>query len=379
MFLRSLSLLNFRNHHVVSLNFSSRFIIITGNNGTGKTNLLDAIHYLSMGKSYFHLRDESVVREGEDAFWISGTTDCDGRSDEIKVSFVKGNTEIKPKKNIFKNGKALRVLSELMGTFPVVMVCPQDMEIIAGGSDYRRQFVNEMVSHVSREYLEALIGYRKILLQRNQYLKSISGTSPADPHLLEAYDKQLESYASELFRFRESWLQDFSVLFKECYRFFSPLDESPSMKWKFSATPGNFYEKLQHSLVADQWKGYTSVGPHKDDLAFYLNGKPLKPVASQGQQKSFLLALKMAKHLYLLQKTGKVPPLLLDDIYDKLDELRFRRFMEWLNEHTRAQVFITDTLFERMKILNDRLGLNADFVNTNNGVIFYSGDVVTAG
>lgn len=361
-------MLSFRNHAELNLSFKSRFIIITGSNGTGKTNLLDAIHYLSMGKSYFHRSDELAVKDGDTAFLISGKI-IDNQSEvEIKTSFGCYASEGKSKKSVFKNDRALKSLSELIDFFPIVMVCPQDMEIITGPSDVRRKFVNEILSQTDRDYLVALTNYKKTLTDRNQYLKSLNSNQPIDIDLIRVFNEQLCEQATVILNKRDEWLKEFIYQFKFCYECFSPLHELPAIRWKFSTPFEEMKEKLDATLHRDRMLGYTATGPHKDDLLFFLDGKNLKNTASQGQQKSFLLALKMARHKYIHSKTGKEPPLLLDDIYDKLDEARFKSFMGWLKEQGQTQVFITDTHEERMRNLCAELNIEADFINTNNKI-----------
>lgn len=366
-------MLNFRNHAELNLSFKSRFIIITGSNGTGKTNLLDAIHYLSMGKSYFHRSDEPAVKDGDTAFLISGKIIDNNSEVEIKTSFVSSTSEGKSKKSVFKNERALKSLSELIDFFPVVMVCPQDMEIITGASDTRRRFVNEILSQTDRDYLIALTNFKKTLTNRNQYLKALTPDQPVDIHLIQVFNEQLCEQAAVILKKRDEWLKDFISQFKLSYECFSPLHELPAIRWKFSTPFNEMKEKLEAHLQRDRILGYTAIGPHKDDLLFFLDGKPLKNTASQGQQKSFLLALKMARYKYIHSKTGKEPPLLLDDIYDKLDESRFKSFMGWLKEQGNTQVFITDTHEERMRNLCAELNIEADFINTNNEITASSG------
>jgi len=366
VYLQELHVLNFKNHPERSLYFQGRYVMICGKNGCGKTNLLDAVFYLSSGKSYFHHRDEYAILHGENFFTVTGKILASPAEHEIRLSVVREGNE--NKKNIIRNGRTLRSLSEHVGFFPVTVICPQDNLLIEGGSEERRRFVNEILSQTDPEYFQVLLHYKKILLQRNSYLKSLSGGQSPDSHLLDSYDEDLFTSGTVLIQKRKQWAEDFMPVFQETYRHISGnANESVRIVFRFSAEENTFLQQLKERIRRDAEAGHTTCGPHKDEILFLLNDKLLRTHASQGQQKTFLLSLKLARSLYILNKTGKNAPLLLDDIHDKLDPTRFRMLLEYLNHHPATQIFLTDTDTHRMKNLIQQMQLNAELLDGDAG------------
>jgi DNA replication and repair protein RecF len=346
MFLKSLSLVNFKNYQEFSGSFSPKINCFVGSNGSGKTNVLDAIHYLSFCKSYFNAIDSQNIRNNESFFVIQGAFEKHG-DEEVVYCGVKRN-----QKKIFKrNGKEYQKLSEHIGLFPLVMISPNDNELIWGVSEIRRKFIDSIISQYDKVYLESLISYQNAVKQRNSLLKHFSRTQSTDSSLLDIWDEQLVIYGTTIVNKRNEFLKTFIPLFNKYYSIISEEKEEVLLTYESSLDGRDFKTALLSSLSKDRVLEYTTVGPHKDDLDFQLNGFSLKKFASQGQQKSYLLALKLAQFQYIRERKNIKPLLLLDDVYDKLDENRFNKLLELVRGNDFGQVFITDTHAERMMTL----------------------------
>ncbi len=350
MFLKQLSLINFKNYPELEAKFSEKINCFVGNNGVGKTNMLDAIHYLSFCKSFFNTVDSQNIRHQEGFFVIKGTFDRRGEESEVFCG-IKRN-----QKKIFKrNQKEYARLSEHIGQYPLVMISPSDSELVYNSSEVRRKFLDGIISQYDKAYLERLISYNQVLKQRNALLKHFAETHTFDSETIEIWDEQLVMHGRNILDARLEFLRQFIPLFNEFYTFISNSREKVSLDYLNSLEERDFKTALLTTLSRDRAVQYTTVGPHKDDLEFTLDQFSLKKYASQGQQKSYLLALKLAQFEFIKQQKNSSPLLLLDDVYDKLDEERFTKVLEIVSGDRFGQVFITDTHADRMnELLNQR-------------------------
>ena len=342
MFLKDLSLTNFKNYEQAEIGFSSRINCFVGNNGVGKTNILDAIHYLSLTKSFFNNIDSANIRHADDYFIISGTFNRNDVDDSIFCSFQRQKQKV-----LKKNGKDYQRLTDHIGKYPVVMMSPADSGLISEGSEERRKFLNKIISQYNPEYLDAVLKYNKALQQRNRMLKE----GRFDTDMIEIWDAQLINYGTYVFRERTSLVEELIPVFRENYSFISKEKEVVSLNYRSHLQDGEFRLLLQDTLSKDKVLEYTTVGIHKDDLVFEMDGHPVKSIGSQGQQKSYLVALKLAKFHYIKRKSGFAPILLLDDIFDKFDADRVEQIIRLVGNHRFGQIFITDTHHDRLKVI----------------------------
>jgi DNA replication and repair protein RecF len=350
MFLKQLSLINFKNYPEFEAKFSEKINCFVGNNGMGKTNLLDAIHYLSFCKSYFNSLDSQNIRHDEGFFVIQGIFNRTGEESEVYCGLKRNQ-----KKIFRKNKKDYDRLSEHIGQFPLVMISPNDSELINGISDVRRRFLDGIISQYDKIYLDRLISYNQVLKQRNALLKHFHENRSFDSETLEILDQQLVIYGKTILEIRVEFLKTFIPLFNTYYNHISGSKELVTLNYENSLGDKDFKTALLTSLTRDRTLHYTTVGPHKDDLEFTLSGFSLKKFASQGQQKSYLLALRLAQFEFIKEQKNTKPLLLLDDVYDKLDEERFTKLLEMVSGDKFGQVFITDTHPDRMnELLNQK-------------------------
>lgn len=364
MWLQKLSVLNFKNYPEAELHFSPTVNAFTGNNGAGKTNLLDAIHYLSLCKSYFNPIDSQAIRMGTDFFMVQGMFEKDERQEVISVGLKRNQ-----KKQFKRNKKEYTRLADHIGLFPLVMISPNDISIIIEGSEERRKFVDNVISQTDPYYLDELIVYNRNLLARNSLLKQIAETGKYDPALLEIYDDQLVLSGSRIFQKRQDFLQLFTEIFNRHYQYLTEAAEAVELVYESPLIDQDFQAVLSRAVERDRALQRTTVGIHKDDLVFTIHGMPLKKFGSQGQQKSFLIALKLAQYSYLYQKKGFKPLLLLDDIFDKLDDSRTRKLMEMVSAHDFGQIFITDTNRHRIQAIFEEIKVPVQIFNVEQGNI----------
>jgi DNA replication and repair protein RecF len=350
MFLKHLSLINFKNYSEFEAKFSEKINCFVGKNGMGKTNLLDAIHYLSFCKSYFNPLDSHNIKHGEGFFVIQGVFDRFGENVEVYCGLKRNQ------KKVFKrNKKEYERLSEHIGQFPLVMISPNDSELVNGASDVRRRFLDGIISQYDKVYLDKLISYTQVLKQRNALLKHFHESRSFDSETLEILDEQIALYGRSILEIRSAFLKQFIPLFNVHYKHISDSREDVALEYLGSLEGKEYKTALMTSLARDRALHYTTVGPHKDDLEFTINGHSLRKFASQGQQKSYLLALKLAQFEFIKEQKNTKPLLLLDDVYDKLDEERFTRLLEMVSSDAFGQVFITDTHPDRMnELLNQK-------------------------
>lgn len=364
MWLQKLSLLNFKNYSEAELNFSATVNAFTGNNGAGKTNLLDAIHYLSLCKSYFNPIDGQQIKHDHDFFMIQGVFDKDEQQEIISCGLKRGQ------KKLFKrNKKEYQRLADHIGLFPLVMISPNDISIIIEGSEERRRFIDNVISQTDHAYLDELILYNRNLQNRNALLRQIALTGKYDPELLEIYDEQLIFSGNRIFSKRRTFMEVFTVIFNQHYQYLSGGAESVGMVYESPLMKADFAEILKQNLERDRVLERTSIGIHKDDLVFTLGGMPLKKFGSQGQQKSFLIALKLAQYTFLQQQKGFKPLLLLDDIFDKLDEHRTRKLMKMVSDKDFGQIFITDTSRKRIENIFNEINFPVTIFDIEKGAV----------
>ncbi|GAB5399743.1 MAG: DNA replication and repair protein RecF [Aureisphaera sp.] len=338
MQLQSLSLLNYKNFETLTFDFDARINCFVGLNGVGKTNVLDAIYHLSYGKSYFNPITTQNIKHGEEFFVIEGTYEKKDKPEKVIVSAKRGQ-----KKIIKRNGKAYEKFSEHIGFLPLVIISPSDRDLIVEGSDTRRKFMDGVISQGDSEYLRALIAYKKVLEQRNSLLKYFAVNTTFNKDTLDIYNLQLEEYGALIHERRVSFIEEFAPIFLKRYEVISNSKELVELSYRSQLHDSKLIDLLEQNLQKDKITQYTNFGIHKDDLLFQLEGHPIKKFGSQGQQKSFLIALKLAQFDFLKKQSKELPILLLDDIFDKLDEDRVAQIITLVDNEDFGQLFISDT------------------------------------
>lgn len=342
MILKSLSLLNYKNFESQSFTFNNKINCFVGNNGVGKTNVLDAIYHLSFGKSYFNPIASQNIRHDEAFFVINGDYEKENNTEKIVVSLKKGQ-----KKIIKRNSKAYDRFSDHIGFLPLVIISPADRDLITEGSTTRRKFIDSVISQSDKHYLDNLINYNKILVQRNSLLKYFALNNTFNADTLEVYNKQLDTYGTIIFEKRQAFLESFIPIFKERYQIISKGNEIVNLSYQSHLLEDKLETLLKKSISKDKALQYTSIGIHKDDLIFEIEEHPIKKFGSQGQQKSYLIALKLAQFDFIKAQSGVNPILLLDDIFDKLDEQRVSQIIKLVDDENFGQLFISDTHADR--------------------------------
>ena len=338
MFLKELSLTNYKNFESLKFSFDTKIICFVGLNGVGKTNILDSIYHLSYTKSYFNPIPSQNIKHGETFFFISGKYMIHDKEENILVSLKKGD-----KKIIKRNNKLYKKFSDHIGKIPLVLISPDDRNLIIEGSETRRKFIDGIISQTDKEYLNNLIDYNKTLKQRNALLKMFYDNSENIRKTIDIYDRQLSSDAQKIYDKRREFLNEFIPIFKSRYKELSNDKENVEIKHSSDISPDqNLYELLKNSFEKDLRFQYTTKGIHKDDLNLNLDNFPIKKYGSQGQQKTFLIAMKLAQFDYLSKLDSK-PILLLDDIFDKLDDSRVKQIINLVNQEKFNQIFISDT------------------------------------
>ena len=350
MFIKNLKLFNFKNHSEKSFDFSPEINCFVGNNGAGKTNILDALHYLSMAKSFLGNLDAQNILHDSDFFALEAEIQGEEKNDIIKVQLPKEG-----KKIIKKNDKTYERIADHIGFLPSVMISPYDANLISDGSESRRKFLDAMISQTDSDYLFALIQYQKTLQQRNALLKYFAKNRTFDLDSLEIYNDPLNKFGTQIFEKRQRFVASILPTIQHFYEIISKGNEKVTVIYESNLNEQNFEEILSENLEKDRVLTYTSRGIHKDDLRFEMNGNLIKKFGSQGQQKSFLIALKLAQIKRIKDITNKNPILLLDDIFDKLDDNRVSQLIELVNQQNFGQIFITDTHRERTESVVKRI------------------------
>jgi len=358
MYLKELNLVNYKNILQENFVFTHRINCFVGPNGVGKTNILDSIYSLSMTKSYFNPISSQNINHNSDFFMLEGIYENEDKREKVLYSLKKGQ-----KKTIKRNGKVYDKISDHIGLIPSVIISPSDRDLILEGSDVRRKFMDSVISQMDKDFLRASIQYNKALSQRNALLKYFAANRTFDELSLAAYDEQLVTYGLEIYKKRSVFLEAFLPLFTNAYAQLTSQSEPVEVRYKSQLHEGNFQDLLKESLSKDRMAQYSTVGLHKDDLLFDLQGYPIKKYGSQGQQKTFLVALKLAQYELLKMETGIKPILLLDDIFDKLDDSRVERLIQLVSQENYGQIFISDTHDKRTREVVERVRENFEIFN----------------
>ena len=350
MYLERISLINFKNFDQISFDFDQKINCLVGNNGVGKTNVLDAIYYLAHTRGYFIASQN--IRHGEEFFVIDGVFNKEGKKEQIHCSLKIGQ-----KKIMKRNGKEYEKLSDHYGFLPLVIISPYDQDLIVEGSEVRRKFIDMIISMNDTDYFQRLIRYNRAVAQRNALLKYFASNFVFNRDNLEVYDEQLIENGTEIFNKRREFVKEFTPIFHKWHGHIieqsvkDNSSEQVAFNYRSKLSTADFGDLLRERLEKDRVLQYTSAGVHRDDLSFEINGHPIKKTGSQGQQKSFLIALKLAQFDFIKKKSKMKPILLLDDIFDKLDDNRVGQLLHLVNDQNFGQLFITDTHDERTERL----------------------------
>lgn len=359
--LTRLHITNFKNIAEADLSFSPNINALLGDNGMGKSNLLDAIYYLSFCKSFTSLPDAGIVRAGETFTMMQGDYLRRGTEEQIAFGYAAGK-----RKSFKRGGKEYSRLSQHIGLFPLVLVSPADMELVGGGTECRRKFIDMLISQTDATYLNHLIRYNSALQQRNRLLRD----HIADPNLYIAVEMTMEMSAEYITNARREITQRLRDTFIRHYRDIARTQETPGIEYRsaLDMSGRRYCELLDESRRRDEIVGHTTTGPHRDDLELTLDGMAVKNTASQGQSKTFTIALRLAQYEFMHEATGMRPLLLLDDIFDKLDSRRVANIVEIVNRDIFGQIFITDTNRDHLdSIMSAMTGADYSLWNVNSG------------
>ena len=364
MVLENLHLLYFKNYEEADLSFSPHINCFIGDNGSGKTNVLDAIYYLSMGKSAFTASDLQNIKQGEDYFMVKGRFETCTYKDTIQCTFRSGQ-----KKIITHNKLAYEKIAEHIGKYPVVLISPYDTDLIREGSEERRRYFDSLISQLDSTYLNELIAYNYILKQRNSLLKQFADRNYFDKEYLQILDEQLVPAGNYITQVRLSFLKKFAPVFQKHYQHLSGSSEAVTLDYKNQVAGHSFIFLLNQAQRKDLLLQRTTVGPHKDDFIFLMDSWPVKNYGSQGQQKSYVIALKLAQFEIVAEQKNQKPLLLLDDIFDRLDEKRITKLLQLVAENTFGQLFITDSHLERTQKLVGAISEQVNNFKVVNGTV----------
>ena len=349
LYLNKINVVNYKNILVGEYELDRKINCFVGNNGVGKTNILDSIYHLSAGKSYFNSISSQTINHDQDFMFIDGNFIKNDKQENIICSLKKGK-----KKTLKRNGKIYKKLSEHVGLIPLVMISPSDRDLIQEGSSLRRKFIDSIISQNNKVYLNNIINYHKVLNQRNALLKYFNKTNSFDKDNISIYNDQLFELSVPIHETRKKFFKNFSPVFFKHYNSISQNKEIINISFQSQLEFESLDSLLNNSIKKDRILQYTSCGVHKDDLIMEINGYPIKKYGSQGQQKSFLIALKLAQFDYLKSECNSSPILLLDDIFDKLDNDRVKQLIHLVNNNLFGQIFISDTDYDRTnKIMQD--------------------------
>jgi DNA replication and repair protein RecF len=346
MHLKSIHLINFKNYEEADITLSSNVNCFVGRNGSGKTNILDAVYYLSLCKSYLNVMDRQNIRFDQPFFSIQGLWHKDNQDVNIHCAVKSGA------KKVFKrNKKEYEKLADHIGQFPVVMISPYDRDLISEGSELRRKWMDGIISQFDRKYLDDIQKYAKVLEQRNALLKNMHEHGLFDRESIEVWNDQLVLLGTAIHEKRKKFLEEFIPVFQERYNFIGLEREEVHLEYKSQLNEMDFDKLLQLFERKDALTHYSNAGTHKDDLTFTIKGHPIKKFGSQGQQKSFIIALRLAQYDWLKKHLNVNPVLLLDDIFDKLDQVRVKKLLDLVSNHYFGQVLVTDTDEERLRAI----------------------------
>ena len=354
VFLKKISIINYKNILDKEYELDPKINCFVGDNGVGKTNILDAVYHLSMGKSYFNVKNDQLINRGKDYMLVDGVFELNNKNESIVFSLKIGE-----KKVLKRNGKPYKKFSNHIGLIPVVLISPYDNDLINEGSSERRKFIDSIISQNDKEYLINLIAYTRVIQNRNRLLKQYNRSVDFDLDTIKVYDDQIYKLSEPIFKARNKFIKEFTPLVLEKYKHISDDKEKISIEYKSDLINNHIENLIKDSFQKDVILQYTSVGLHKDDFVFNIDENRIKKFGSQGQQKSFLIALKLAQFDYLKNETGNSPILLMDDVFDKLDLMRVKRIVEIVNSTNFGQLFLSDTDKERIEKVLSSLNLSS--------------------
>ena len=354
VFLKKISIINYKNILDKEYELDPKINCFVGDNGVGKTNILDAVYHLSMGKSYFNVKNDQLINRGKDYMLVDGVFELNNKNESIVFSLKIGE-----KKVLKRNGKPYKKFSNHIGLIPVVLISPNDNDLINEGSSERRKFIDSIISQNDKEYLINLIAYTRVIQNRNKLLKQYNRSVDFDLDTIKVYDDQIYKLSEPIFKARDKFIKEFTPLVLEKYKHISDDKEKISIEYKSDLIDNHVENLIKDSFQKDVILQYTSAGLHKDDFIFNIDENRIKRFGSQGQQKSFLIALKLAQFDYLKNETGNSPILLMDDIFDKLDLMRVKRIVEIVNSTNFGQLFLSDTDKERIEKVLSSLNLSS--------------------
>tara|TARA_Y100000022_G_C13250237_1_gene376840 strand:- start:966 stop:2054 length:1089 start_codon:yes stop_codon:yes gene_type:complete len=354
LFLKKISIINYKNILDKEYELDPKINCFVGDNGVGKTNILDAVYHLSMGKSYFNVKNDQLINRGKDYMLVDGVFELNNKNESIVFSLKIGE-----KKVLKRNGKPYKKFSNHIGLIPVVLISPYDNDLINEGSSERRKFIDSIISQNDKEYLINLIAYTRVIQNRNKLLKQYNRSVDFDLDTIKVYDDQIYKLSEPIFKARDKFIKEFTPLVLEKYKHISDDKEKISIEYKSDLINNHVENLIKDSFQKDVILQYTSVGLHKDDFVFNIDENRIKRFGSQGQQKSFLIALKLAQFDYLKNETGNSPILLMDDVFDKLDLMRVKRIVEIVNSTNFGQLFLSDTDKERIEKVLSSLNLSS--------------------
>jgi len=355
--LKYISLVQYKNYLKETFSFNKQVIGIYGNNGVGKTNLLDAIYYLSFTRSYFYKSDLQNVHHGQSGFRIEGEFDAGGL--DQKVTCILRETG---KKEVTVNDALYQRLSAHIGKFPSVIITPDDARIITEGSDERRRYTDALLCQLDPQYLQYLIEYNRLLQQRNNLLRALADRITKDKILLDVYDAQLLVPGTYIFVKRQEFFRELLPAVRSIYHYIAGSDDDLELSYQSDLTHSSFAELLHKTRDRDMLLQRTHAGIHKDDIELRLKGQHFKNIASQGQRKSLLFAMKLAEYDVLKTSKGFAPIILLDDVFEKLDAGRMHRLLERVSSPGNGQLFLTDTHDSRIREHLGKLSVDYELI-----------------
>ena len=364
MHLKSIHLINFKNYEEAEIGLSSNVNCFVGMNGSGKTNILDAVHYLSLCKSYMNVLDRQNIRFDQQFFAIQGIWDKDQQEIAIHCAVKAGA------KKVFKrNKKEYEKLADHIGQFPAVMISPYDRDLISEGSELRRKWMDGIISQFDRHYLDDIQKYGKILDQRNALLKNMYEQRLFDRESIEVWNDQMSRIGTAIHQKRKQFLEEFIPVFQERYNYIGLEEEEVHLEYRSQLNEMSFDDLLKAFEKKDAITHYSNGGTHKDDLLFTIKGHPIKKFGSQGQQKSFIIALRLAQYDWLKKQLNVNPVLLLDDIFDKLDQIRVKKLLNLVSNNYFGQVLVTDTDEERLRNIFQTGDFESKMFSVDQGVV----------
>ncbi len=364
MHIEDISIVNFKNLKEVNAEFSPKLNCFIGKNGAGKTNMLDAVYYLSFCKSFSNSIDQLNINHEESFFMLNGNYWRENTNETISCGLKKGH-----KKQFKRNSKIYKKLVEHIGLLPLVMITPSDVDLISGGSDERRKFMDGVISQYNQQYLNDLVKYNRALLQRNNLLKQFASERSFDPDLLEIWNHQLIEFGSRIHEQRKDFVKKLIPVFQRYYSFISNDNEKVSLVHQSALYEESLEGLLKNSVQKDRAIQFTTQGIHKDDLIFYIGDYPMKKLGSQGQMKTYLVALKLAQFDFVKEISGLKPILLLDDIFDKLDEFRVEQIVKVVAGEQFGQIFITDTNRSHLDSIIKKMDTDFKIFTVDSGTI----------